>query len=414
MNRAEYKPRVIDETVEKYLRTFGAVCLEGPKWCGKTWTSAEHAASEFYVGDPAGNFQNRQLAEMDPSLVLDGEAPRLIDEWQEVPALWDAVRFEIDKSGAKGRFLLTGSSTPKRKGILHSGTGRIARLRMRPMSLYEMGYSSGRVSLEALCNGKLSPCVTEDVSLKLLAELVVRGGWPESLGLALNDAISIPKEYIKAVIENDIDRIDDKKRNKHKFELLLRSLARNEATVASNNTLKNDIKAEDAEDIDIDTVAEYLDVLSRLFLIENQPPFAANVRSRTRIKQKEKRHFCDPSLACALMKLTPDMLINDLNTFGFQFEAMDFSYLTLIFLLFLVFYRIVTIDEHILIHYFEPQSIFYSSSLPSAFLCSRLPSRAPHDMGSSCLFRLFWACTVFDTPFVSMPMTLWRRTGQVL
>ena len=322
MNRAEYKPRVIDETVEKYLRTFGAVCLEGPKWCGKTWTSAEHAASEFYVGDPAGNFQNRQLAEMDPSLVLDGEAPRLIDEWQEVPALWDAVRFEIDKSGAKGRFLLTGSSTPKRKGILHSGTGRIARLRMRPMSLYEMGYSSGRVSLEALCNGKLSPCVIENVSLKLLAELVVRGGWPESLGLALNDAISIPKEYIKAVIENDIDRIDDKKRNKHKFELLLRSLARNEATVASNNTLKNDIKAEDAEDIDIDTVAEYLDVLSRLFLIENQPPFATNVRSRTRIKQKEKRHFCDPSLACALMKLTPDMLINDLNTFGFQFEAM--------------------------------------------------------------------------------------------
>ena len=317
MNRAEYKPRVIDETVEKYLRTFGAVCLEGPKWCGKTWTSAEHAASEFYVGDPAGNFQNRQLAEMDPSLVLDGEAPRLIDEWQEVPALWDAVRFEIDKSGAKGRFLLTGSSTPKRKGILHSGTGRIARLRMRPMSLYEMGYSSGRVSLEALCNGKLSPCVIENVSLKLLAELVVRGGWPESLGLALNDAISIPKEYIKAVIENDIDRIDDKKRNKHKFELLLRSLARNEATVASNNTLKNDIKAEDAEDIDIDTVAEYLDVLSRLFLIENQPPFATNVRSRTRIKQKEKRHFCDPSLACALMKLTPDMLINDLNTFGF-------------------------------------------------------------------------------------------------
>lgn len=190
------------------------------------------------------------------------------------------------------------------------------------MSLYEMGYSSGRVSLEALCNGKLSPCVIENVSLKLLAELVVRGGWPESLGLALNDAISIPKEYIKAVIENDIDRIDDKKRNKHKFELLLRSLARNEATVASNNTLKNDIKAEDAEDIDIDTVAEYLDVLSRLFLIENQPPFATNVRSRTRIKQKEKRHFCDPSLACALMKLTPDMLINDLNTFGFQFEAM--------------------------------------------------------------------------------------------
>ena len=147
-----------------------------------------------------------------PSLVLDGDAPRLVDEWQEVPALWDAVRLEIDKSGAKGRFLLTGSSTPKRKGILHSGTGRIARLRMRPMSLFEMGYSSGSVSLEALCNGKLSPFVIENVSLRQLAESMVRGGWPESLCLAFDDAISILREYIKAVIENDIDRIDDKKR----------------------------------------------------------------------------------------------------------------------------------------------------------------------------------------------------------
>jgi len=322
MNRAEYKPRIIDATVEKYLRTFGAVCLEGPKWCGKTWTSAEHANSEFYVGDPTGNFQNRRLAEMDPSLVLGGDAPRLIDEWQEVPALWDAVRFEVDKSGEKGRFLLTGSSTPKRKGIMHSGTGRIARLRMRPMSLFEMGCSSGRVSLEALCHGELTPFVSEDVSLRQLAEAIVRGGWPESMCLPFDDAVAIPREYIKAVIENDIDRIDGKKRNKHKFELLLRSLARNEATVASNNTLKKDIREEDVEDIDLDTISEYLDVLSRLFLIENQPPFSTNVRSRTRIKQEEKRHFCDPSLACALLNLTPDMLIGDLTTFGFQFEAL--------------------------------------------------------------------------------------------
>ena len=155
MDRELYKPRIIDASVEKYLKTFGAVCIEGPKWCGKTWTSAYHSKSEYYLADPRGNFQNRNLAQIDPSLVLDGDSPRLLDEWQEVPSLWDAVRFAVDSSKEKGRFILTGSATPNHKGILHSGAGRIARLRMRPMSLFEAGKSSGKVSLKDLCNGIL-------------------------------------------------------------------------------------------------------------------------------------------------------------------------------------------------------------------------------------------------------------------
>ena len=185
MNRQSYKPRIIDRQVEEYLSAFGAVCIEGPKWCGKTWTSSFHSKSEIYLGDPAGNFQNRQLAELSPALILDGEQPRLIDEWQEVPPLWDAVRFRVDQTPKKGQFILTGSSTPNHKGILHSGAGRIARLRMRPMSLWESGDSSGAVSLAKLCRGELLPAMTGDVSLEKLIALILRGGWPGSLGLSM-------------------------------------------------------------------------------------------------------------------------------------------------------------------------------------------------------------------------------------
>ena len=172
------KPRITDRQVEEYLSAFGAVCIEGPKWCGKTWTSSYHSKSEIYIGDPAGNFQNRQLAELSPALVLEGEIPRLIDEWHEVPLLWDAVRYKVDQTTQKGQFILTGSATPNHKGILHSGAGRIARLRMRPMSLWESGDSSGKVSLERLCHGELTPAMTGEVDLKRLIELIIRGGWP--------------------------------------------------------------------------------------------------------------------------------------------------------------------------------------------------------------------------------------------
>lgn len=315
-------PRIIDSQLEEYLEVFGAVCIEGPKWCGKTWTASHHCKSEICLADPAGNFQNRHMAEIAPAMVLEGENPRLIDEWQEVPAIWDAVRFSVDKSASKGGFLLTGSATPVHKGILHSGAGRIAKIRMRTMSLAESGDSSGRISLEKLCAGEISPVMTGEVSLMRLAELIVRGGWPGSIGLPVRQAALLPAEYLNAVIDDDVYRIDGIKRNTAKMRLLLRSLARNESTAATNKTLRNDIKQCDSDDIDPDTVSEYLDIFSRLFIIENQQPFSSGVRSSVRVKQAEKRHFCDPSLACSLLGISPEGLCRDLETFGFMFEAL--------------------------------------------------------------------------------------------
>lgn len=322
MDKQGYRPRLIDRQVCEYLSTFGAVCIEGPKWCGKTWTASFHAKSEIYIGNPANNFQNRQLAELSPALVLEGEPPRLIDEWQEVPPLWDAVRYHVDQSGKKGQFILTGSATPNHKGILHSGAGRIAKLRMRPMSLYESGDSCGKVSLEKLCHGELDAALTGEVDLKNLIELIIRGGWPGSIGLPIERAALLPTEYLNAVVDDDVYRIDGVKRDTSKMRLLLRSLARNESATVTNKTLKNDVKSMDDEDIDANTVASYLDIFKRLFITDNQPPFSANIRSSVRLKQAEKRHFADPSLACALLKATPSGLLGDLETLGFLFEAL--------------------------------------------------------------------------------------------
>lgn len=322
MDRTKYLPRILDAKIEEYLKVFGAVCIEGPKWCGKTWTSSYHCNSEIFMGDPAGNFQNRQLAELSPALVLEGETPRLIDEWQEVPPIWDAVRYQVDQSAEKGQFILTGSATPNHKGILHSGAGRIGKLRMRTMSLYESGDSSGKVSLEALCRGKIATALTGEVDLKNLIALIIRGGWPGAIQLPVEQAALLPTEYLNAVIDDDVFRIDGIRRNKTKLRLLLRSLARNETTTATNKTLKNDIKEVDDEDIDVETVKEYLDLLERLFLTDNQPPFSAGIRSSVRVKQAVKRHFSDPSLACALLKVTPTSLLGDLETLGFLFEAL--------------------------------------------------------------------------------------------
>lgn len=322
MIRKDYKPRVIDETIEQYLKTFGAICIEGPKWCGKTWTSSHHSNSEIYIGDPSGNFQNRTLAQMSPELVLDGKSPRLIDEWQEVPPLWDAVRHKVDESGGKGQFILTGSATPNHKGIMHSGAGRIARIKMHTMSLYESGDSSGEISLAELCNGNFTPTMTGEVYINDLIEYIIKGGWPANVDIPAEQAALLPLQYIDAIIEDDVYRIDGVKRNKEKMKLLLRSLARNESTTVTNSVLAKDIKEIDDVNIDKDTVAEYLDIFKRLFIIDNLRPFAANIRSSVRVKQAEKRHFCDPSIACALLKATPHMLINDLQTLGSLFEAL--------------------------------------------------------------------------------------------
>ncbi|MDO5348615.1 MAG: DUF4143 domain-containing protein [Lachnospiraceae bacterium] len=322
MNRQNYMPRIIDAKIDEYLKIFGAVCVEGPKWCGKTWTSSYHSSSAIFIGDPAGNFQNRQLAELSPGLILEGDIPRLIDEWQEVPPIWDAVRYRVDQTAQKGQFILTGSATPNHKGILHSGAGRIAKLRMRPMSLFESGDSSGKVSLEKLCRGELTPVMTGEVDLRKLIQMIVRGGWPGSIALSVEQAALLPMEYLNAVIDDDVYRIDGIRRNTTKMRLLLRSLARNESTTVTNKTLKNDIKEVDDEDIDVETVKEYLDIFERLFITDNQPPFSIGVRSSVRVKQAVKRHFSDPSLACSLLKITPDGLIRDLETLGFLFEAL--------------------------------------------------------------------------------------------
>lgn len=323
MDNELYLDRVVDRTLSMYLQAFGAVLVEGPKWCGKTWSSEHAAASEIKLGDPEGGFQNRKLAETAPQLVLSGDTPRLIDEWQEVPALWDAVRSEVDKDREKGRFILTGSSTPKRKGILHSGAGRIARIAMGTMSLYETGGSTGQVSLQGICENHTEDINTGEVSLSGIADAIIRGGWPENVNLPINLAPLLPTQYLEAIISDDASRIDGKRRDIGKMRRLLRSLARNESTTASNNVLKRDVREHEEADIDVGTVAEYLDVFSRLFLIDNLPPFSTSIRSSVRVKQQEKRHFCDPSIACALLGIrTPEALIGDLNTMGFLFEAL--------------------------------------------------------------------------------------------
>ena len=318
-----YKRRIIDDTVETYLAVSGAICIEGPKWCGKTWTSSHHAKSEFLVGDPAHNFSNRQLAELNPSMILQGETPRMIDEWQEVPPIWDATRAEVDKRGKKGQIILTGSSTPKTKGILHSGAGRIVKLRMNTMSLYESGDSSGKVSLRDLCSGDLDMQMLDEVPLESLAYYIVRGGWPGNISADAKKAYLMPRAYMKTVIEEDIQKLDDEiEYNRHKMELLLRSLARSESTTVADSALLKDIIENDNESMSRNTIAKYLEALKRLFLFNNQEPFSPNLRSSLRVKQAEKRHFADPAMACALLHITPEKMMNDLNTFGFLFEAL--------------------------------------------------------------------------------------------
>ncbi len=317
-----YRPRLIDQTIIEHLDIFGAVCIEGPKWCGKTWTSLNHANSVSYIGDSESNFQNRTLAMIDPKAVLKGDAPRLIDEWQEVPSLWDAVRFEVDQSNLRGQFILTGSSTPKMKGVLHSGTGRIDKIRMRTMSLFESGDSSGEVSLIDLFSNKVAATQTRPTTLEQLIEYVVRGGWPKSMGLSISQSIKIPQSYIESIINDDLEKLDGIKRDKAKVRALLKSLARNESTLASHRTLRNDILEFDHETIHEQIIPSYIDMFERLFLIENQMSFHPNVRSKARIAKSPKRHFVDPSLAVAALKLSPTMLYNDLNLFGFLFESL--------------------------------------------------------------------------------------------
>ena len=321
MDKSKYRQRLIDPKVDFYLSTFGAVCIEGPKWCGKTWTSTMHAKSAFMLADPEDNFANRELAKMDVSKALVGESPHLIDEWQEVASIWDAVRYSVDQSTESGRYILTGSSTPPKKGVIHSGTGRIASLAMHPMSLFERGESSGVVSVSDVCAGKdIGVQTTKSPSLEELVAFVVGGGWPGSIGKTPRQAVAIPHEYVENVIKVDMSRLDGIERDQAK--VCLRSLARNESTTVALATIRNDIEEVDATSLSVNTVSEYLDAFRRIYLTNDIEPFSTFLRSPARIKQSPKRHFCDPSIAAALLGASEKMLLRDLRTFGFLFESL--------------------------------------------------------------------------------------------
>ena len=318
MDNVFYKPRIVDSEIKLKLELSKAVCIQGPKACGKTWAAEHQAASEIKLGDATDNFANRKITMMDNSFALKGERPHLIDEWQEIPELWDVVRSEVDKIPEKGQFILTGSSTPVHKGIMHSGTGRISLLTMRPMSLYESGESSGKISLVSLFKGNISEVVqAENPGIEKLAYYIVRGGWPSAVDLPYEHAYSFASDYVAGLIQEDIPRVAQSI-DLLKMHRFMRSLARNESTTASKKVLMRDMNGE----ITDETVNSYLQILARLFLLSPQQPFSPAVRSSLRLKQMEKRHFTDPSIAAVLLGIRQDHLIKDLQTFGFLFESL--------------------------------------------------------------------------------------------
>ncbi len=316
----KYKSRIIDEKIKFYISTFGAVCIDGPKWCGKTSSASLYAKSEINLSDPKNNFNNRQLAQISSDLVLGGKTPRLIKEWWEVPLIRDAVRRQVDMRGKKGQFILTGCSRPPIKGVTHSGAGRIGSLRMRTMSLYESGDSTGTVSLKELCNGIMKEQAIEFKPFINLGDLIVRGGYPEVIGLNSNEAQGIIKKYINEILEVNLKFMDGKRHNINKILLLLKSLARNEGKLVSKRKLGSDIKETENEHIDYDTLCTYLDLLERVFILDNQDPFTYRIRSLIRRKQMTKYHLCDPSLVCALLDLSTEKLYDDIETFERLFK----------------------------------------------------------------------------------------------
>lgn len=322
-----YISRIIDNQIQERLKIYGAICIEGPKWCGKTWTALHNSGSKISLGDPSGNFQNKRLASMDPKLVLEGDTPRLVDEWQEVPQIWDAVKFKVDELNVKGRYILTGSSSPRWHGVLHSGSGRIGSIRMRTMSQFELGNSTGSVSIMDLFNHTVPVTAVPELELIDIINMILKGGWPSAITLSVEQAQQIAKDYLLN-IPNDMEKIDGKKRNVKKVASLIRSLGRNESTQASKKTLSNDMieYSEDQEEFDDipekDTITEYLDSFAKLFLIEDQPSFDYKLRSSVKALKKPKRHYTDPSLAAAAIGATAEMLMDDLETLGFFFESL--------------------------------------------------------------------------------------------
>lgn len=319
----EYRKRIADDILARKLEGKGAVLIEGPKWCGKTTTAEQIAASVLYMDDPEKKEQNISMSELNPKRLLKGETPRLIDEWQLAPKLWDAIRFEVDHRSELGQFLLTGSAVPAdTKEITHSGTGRFTWLTMRPMSLYESGDSTGDVSLKELFEGNNVVDGEADIDIERLAFLACRGGWPQSIDMREEIALDQAHDYYDAVVRSDINRADNVQKNTEKVRRLMRSYARNQGSQVPNTVLALDVSANDDDSISDDTVASYLNALRKIFVVEDMPAWNPNLRSKTAIRSSDTRYYVDPSIAAAALGVGPNDLINDLNTFGFIFETL--------------------------------------------------------------------------------------------
>lgn len=316
----DYLKRVVDKYIDDRLQSVGAILIEGAKWCGKTRTAKEHAVSTLFMQNPKNTKNYLMMADTDPSILLEGDTPRLIDEWQMAPALWDAVRFEVDERSKPGQFILTGSSVPRDDEIMHSGTGRISRVLMRPMSLFESMDSNGSVSLNDMFNGKKMGA-RSDLSVKDIASLIARGGWPGSIGM--DDAVAIRnvQDYVESIVNTDVSRVDGTARDPAAVRNLLKSLSRNISSTASIPTIVKDMAGDDTT-ISEKTASSYISALRRIFIVEDLPAWNPSIRSKTAIRSSPKRHFVDPSIAIASLRATPKGLLNDFNTFGLLFESL--------------------------------------------------------------------------------------------
>ena len=323
MNNVFYKARIADELLKIKLRSSSAVLVQGPKWCGKTTTAEQVANSTLYMADPDTIKKNLLLAESNVKSLLEGDTPRLIDEWQEAPQLWDAVRFVADHNHTMGQFVLTGSAVPKNPDVMrHSGTGRISRLTMRPMSLWESGESKGNVSLKELFSEPESLFAESELQFSDIVYLICRGGWPSASNMDTPYSLEAAIDYFEAITNVDISRVDDTLRDASKAKRLMRSLARHQGTQVANTVIRDDMKTNDADTLTEDTVASYISALKKIFVIEDMEAWNPNLRSKSAIRTSDTRYLADPSIAVAALGIGPEDLLNDLNTMGLLFETL--------------------------------------------------------------------------------------------
>ncbi len=315
----QYIPRIVDKEIANRLSYMGAVLIEGCKWCGKSTTAKQHAKSIIEFQNPDNKSEYDFINNTKPSLFLDGEKPRLFDEWQMYPVVWDSIRMDVDKTGLKGQYILTGSAKPKEGSTMHTGTGRFTHILMRPMSLYESRESNGLVSLKDILDGK-DIGVVSNLTLEQLAGAIVRGGWPASLDIDNDNKYKVSKDYVDSLVREDVNMVDGIERNPLKMMSLLKSLARNISTPVSNTTIVNDVKNEFTDEISRPTLDSYLNTLEKLFVLEYVPITNLNIRSKIALRTKAKIEFVDPSIASAVLGLSAQDLIHDLRYFGFLFE----------------------------------------------------------------------------------------------